>query len=96
MRAGEALVNTFSAAGSTAAIYLDGGVYCLAAHSASWGGGNVTVDMLLPDGTTWFKSTVLVLSADGYVIGDLPPGQYRLTLATTTAANVAVTRVPRE
>ena len=96
MRAPDSIANTFASATSTAGVVLEGGYYQLAAHSASWGGGNTTVDQLMPDGSTWVKSTVLILSADGVVKGYLPPGQYRLTLTTTTAANVALVRIPGE
>lgn len=95
MRAGEAFSNTFAAAGSSSAFALLGGKYQLAGHSAAWGGGSLKVDQLMPDGATWV-ATALTLAADGTSTTDLPPGQYRFTLATTTAANAVLTRVPEE
>jgi len=96
MRAPESITNTFASATSTAGVVLLGGYYQLAAHSAAWNAGNTTVDQLMPDGVTWLKSTVLVLSADGVVKGYLPGGEYRLTLTTTAAANVSLVRIPGE
>lgn len=95
MRGTESFKNTFAAAGSSPVFDVNGGYYALTAHSASWGGGNVTVNILLPDGT-YFPLTTLVLSADGIAFGYLPPGNLKFVLTTTTAANVALTRVPFE
>lgn len=96
MRAQECKKNTFAAAGSSDAFRLDGGYYQLAGQSASWGGGSLKIDQLLPDDTTWLASTALALTDNGVAFGYLPPGQYRFTLATTTAAEAAITRVPLE
>lgn len=74
---------------------LTGGIYTLAAV-ATWGGGNIVVEMLLPDGTSYAPCHT-PLDDDGIVQGlQLPPGSYRLNL--TTAADVvgSLARVPGE
>lgn len=94
MNHNEAVKNTFAAAGSTSAFKLAGGYYQLAATSSNWNSGNLKVDQLMPDGTTWVQSATLALTANGVVFGYLPPGQFRLTLTTTADAAAALARVP--
>lgn len=74
---------------------LAGGVYVLGAV-ATWGGGNVVLEMLLPDGAS-LAPTHTALSADG-ITGPLylPPGTYSLTITTATGVTAALTRVPFE
>lgn len=74
---------------------LYGGVYVLSAV-ATWGGGDVVVERLLPDGTS-LAPTHTALSADG--ITDpiyLPPGKYSLTITTATDVTAELSRVPFE
>lgn len=81
---------------TTAAFELNGGVYVLSAV-ATFGGGSVAVEMLLPDGTTWGGVTNGSLAAAG--TSDplyLPPGQYRIAIATATAVIASLSRVPFE
>jgi hypothetical protein len=59
---------------TTAAFYLIGGYYMIAAV-ATFGGGNVELQCLAPDGSTWLSApTALKLSAAGMISGYLPPG----------------------
>jgi hypothetical protein len=79
---------------STAAFYLKGGYYMVAAV-ATWGGGNVELQGLGPDGSTWLSApTALKLTANGMIGGYLPPGQYRFAVTTATALSVNVSGVP--
>jgi len=79
---------------STAAFTLRGGKYGVDAV-ATFGGGSVKLQKLLGDGTTFQSvSTATDFTAAGYAVIDLPPGQYRFTIATATAVFCAVTRVP--
>lgn len=96
MRAIDGIGKDFSAAGDSGAVLLSGGRYQLQAHSASWGGGNVQVQGLGQDGSTYVAHGTLKLSADGYVTDYLAQGKYKLTLTTTTAAIVSLRRVPGE
>jgi hypothetical protein len=81
-------------AATTAAFTLNGGYYMVAAV-ATFGGGNVELQMLGPDQSTWLSApTALKLSAAGTIAGYLPPGQYRFTIATATAVYCSVAGVP--
>lgn len=79
---------------TTAAFYLKGGYYMVAAI-ATFGGGNVELQTLGPDGSTWLSApTALKLTAAGTIAGYLPPGQYRFTITTATAVYCSVAGVP--
>jgi hypothetical protein len=70
---------------TTAAFNLDGSRYCYAVKASTY--GTVTLQILLPDGTTWATAptapggTSPVMAADGAVIVELPPGIYRIAIA---------------
>lgn len=79
---------------ATGEFYLKGGYYMVAAV-ATWSSGNVELQMLGPDGSTWLSApTALKLSANGAIAGYLPPGQYRFNVTTATAVYCSVTAVP--
>lgn len=76
-----------------AAFVLLGGEYGMMV-SATFGGGSVTLQGLSLDGATWV--TVLpAFTANGYSYLDLPPGQYRVLIATATAVYISVSRIPK-
>jgi hypothetical protein len=75
---------------TTAALNLDGGKYCYAVKASTY--GTVTLQMLLPDATTWVTApppdgsatasvVTPVIAADGAITIDLPPGIYRIAIA---------------
>jgi hypothetical protein len=79
---------------NTAAFALKGGKYGVAAI-ATWGGGSAKLQVLGPDGSTYLSvSSGTDFSANGYATIDLPPGQYRFTIATATAIYLFCTSVP--
>lgn len=79
---------------TTAAFQLRGGKYGAAAVAA-FGGGSVKLQALGPDGSTYVSvSSATDFSAAGYGVIDLPPGQYRWTIATATAVYASVYRIP--
>jgi hypothetical protein len=81
-------------AATTAQFPLRGGKYGIDA-TATFGGGSVKFQKLLGDGVTFQSvSSATDFTAAGYAVIDLPPGQYRFTIATATAVFAAVTRVP--
>lgn len=99
-----------SIAATTASFPLAGGRYAVAVV-ATFGGGSVKFQMLGPDNSTYLDvkqaysdgsagtETDLVIGtflAAGMKVFDIPPGQYRLTVATATAIYAAITRVPLE
>jgi hypothetical protein len=82
-------------AATTSAFTLEGGKYSAAAI-ATWSAGSVKLQALGPDGSTYLSvSSPTDFSANGFAAAvDLPPGQYRFTIATATAVYASVWRVP--
>ncbi|MFL5259875.1 MAG: hypothetical protein ACJ8AS_08980 [Hyphomicrobiales bacterium] len=65
---------------------VNGGRYAVTMQASAWddGGdppmpGNVTLEALGPDGSTWFPVSD-AFSSDGYTAVDIPPGQCRLAI----------------
>jgi hypothetical protein len=79
-------------AANTSAFPLLGGKYGVAA-TGTFGGGSIALQILLPDGSTWVPAFT-AFAAAGFSVIDLPPGQYRLAIATATAVYASVTRIP--
>lgn len=67
---------------TTAAFVLRGGTYGLTCH-ATWGGGNVTLQRLATDGSSWVP-VMSQMTADAYASASLPSGSYRLAVTTAT------------
>lgn len=88
------LVNT---AANSAQFELKGGIYSFAAVG-TWGGGNVEVQKLGPDGSTFISmSTAVKLLANGvFAPSYFPPGQYKIVITTATAVYTELSRVPIE
>lgn len=79
---------------STAAFRLKGGKYAAAAI-ATFGGGSVKLQVLGPDGSTYLSvASGADFSAAGYATVDLPPGQYRFTIAAATAVYAWIASIP--
>jgi hypothetical protein len=79
---------------TTAAFTLQGGEYAVAS-TATFGGGSVKLQRLGPDGSTYQSvASASDFTAAGYTALDLPPGQYRFTIATSTAVYAEVTAIP--
>lgn len=79
---------------STAPFALRGGKYGVATL-ATFGGGSVKLQALGPDGSTYLSlSSASDFTAAGGAVVDLPPGQYRFTIATATAVYASVCRIP--
>ena len=74
-----------------AAFTLKGGVYGTSA-SATWGGGSVTLQKLSGDDSTWV-TVLAAFTASGYASANLPPGTYRLAVATATAVDVEIIQI---
>jgi len=79
---------------TTAAFQLRGGKYGVSAV-ATFGGGSVKLQMLGPDASTFLSVLAATdFAAAGYAVIDLPPGQYRFTIATATAVYANICRIP--
>ncbi len=81
-------------AATTSAFTLLGGSYHIS-MKATWGGGNVVLQMLGPDGSTYLPVHT-ALTADGVSSANLPPGTYRWAVTTATAVYAQVVRIPGE
>lgn len=81
-------------AATTSAFILYGGYYKFAVV-ATWGGGSVKLQLLGPN-STWLEvdATNTSFTADGHGNAALPPGQYRLLVATATAIYASIVRIP--
>jgi hypothetical protein len=79
-------------AATTAGFVVKGGSYGLSVV-ATFGGGNVQLQLLGPDGSTWL-SVGSAVTANGFASLTLPPGTYRIAITTATAVYAALTSVP--
>lgn len=77
---------------TTAAFPLKGGKYSLIA-TATFGGGNLQLQILALDGSTWINLGTAITAA-GNQTYDLPPGSYRIAVTTATAVYASLTTVP--
>jgi hypothetical protein len=62
---------------------LDAGFYRLAVQAGTWGGGNVTLQRLAADGST-YATAFKAFSADGSATAYVPSGTFQLTIASAT------------
>jgi hypothetical protein len=81
-------------AATTAAFALGGGKYAIDVH-ATFGGGNLQLQKLAGDGSTYVNVGASI-SADGLTTYDLPPGTYKIAVTTAMACYVNLNRVPGE
>lgn len=95
MRAHESFNYNSQTAVSSDNFPLLGGAYVLDAV-ANFNSGTITLQRLGPDGVT-FITAATALSANG-TSGSiaLPPGVYKLLVASATALSVSVIRIPAE
>ena len=93
MRAHEA-VKFENIAATTSAFTLNGGEYVFTV-TATFGGGSVGVEVLGGNGSSWLL-VATALTAAGFATYKLPPGQYRVVIATATAVYASLVRVPGE
>lgn len=70
---------------------LNGGTYGLSVV-ATWNSGSVTLEMLAADGSTYIPA-LAAFSANGYGAVALPPGQYKLVVASATGVYMAIARI---
>lgn len=91
----EAIAFTTAAPGPLA---LHGGRY-LFGVTATFGGGSVALQSLLPDGTTYatvpdIAGNAVSLTAAGWKTVDLAPGQYKIAITTATSVAARASSVP--
>lgn len=77
---------------------LKGGRY-LFGVTATFGGGSVALQALLPDGATFatvpdIAGNAVSLTAAGWKTADLAPGQYKIAIVTATAVLASASSIP--
>ena len=77
---------------TTGAIRLKGGKYGLLV-TATFSGGNIQLQTLSNDGSTWVNVGSSV-TANNFSTLDLPPGQYRFAVTTATAVYIVISAIP--
>lgn len=63
------------------------------AVKATWGGGNVALHYMLPDGTT-YVAAIAALTADGGAAFELPPCKVKAVVTTATGVYAQAARIP--
>lgn len=93
MASGTGDAKLFSNIGATTAAFsLLGGKYAIAA--AATGSGTMGLQILGPDGSTFIAAHTAFAAVTGYIVVDLPPGQYKFVIATFTAVYASIVRIP--
>jgi hypothetical protein len=77
---------------TTTAFALRGGKYAIAANAT--GTGTMGLQMQGADGTTFIAVHTAFAAVTGFVVVDLPPGQYKFVIATFTAVFASICRIP--
>jgi hypothetical protein len=75
-------------AATPASFALRAGLYGITSKG-TWGGGSATLQRLAADNATYI-TVLTAITADGYATVQLPPGTYRLLIATATAVYVDI------
>ena len=75
------------------AFLLKGGLYGVEV-TATFGGGSVTLQKLAADAST-YVTCLTAFTAAGYATVSLPPGTYKVAIATATAVYVDITAIAR-
>jgi hypothetical protein len=84
--------NVFSnISATTASFILRGGNYGMTV-TATFGGGNVALQRLAPDGST-YVTVITAFTAAGYASANLPNGTYRVAVTTATAVYADVVSI---
>ncbi len=89
-------VSATAQSATSAAFYLLGGRYAFCV-TATFGGGNIQLQILMPDGTTYIGASAAITTsagAAGTQIVDLPPGTYQIAITTATSVQYSLVRVP--
>lgn len=79
-------------AAGTYPFHLIGGLYALTA-TASWGGGNLALNILGPDGTT-YVAVLPAITSNGFATLSLPKGAYQFVGTTATAIYAKIVSIP--
>jgi hypothetical protein len=86
------VVFTNQAPGTIGPFNLRGGLYWI--ETASTGVGSIDLKKLGPDGVTFTARITQIVTTSGQQTISLPPGTYEWVIATFTANNLEITRIP--
>jgi hypothetical protein len=86
------VVYTNQAAGTIGPFTLRGGLYWI--ETASTGAGSVDLKKLGPDGATFTARITQITATSGQQTISLPSGTYQWVIATFTANNLEISRIP--
>lgn len=92
MATGDAVKFNNLGAVTTSAFALFGGKYAVI-WQATLGGGSLQLQTLSGDNST-FVPVGTALAALGLAVFDLPPGQYRFVIVTSTVNFITITGIP--
>lgn len=76
---------------TTGTFTLAGGWYAITAI-ATWSSGSATLERLAADGTT-FVTAATAISANGMSVVQLPPGVYKIVIASASAVYIDITAI---
>jgi hypothetical protein len=80
------------APGTIGPFTLRGGLYWI--ETGSTGAGTIDLKKLGPDGVTFTARITQIVAVAGQQTISLPPGTYEWVIATFTANNLEITRIP--
>jgi hypothetical protein len=86
------VVFTNQAPGTIGPFTLRGGSYWI--ETASTGAGTIDLKKLGPDGVSYTARITQIIATAGQQTISLPPGTYEWVIATFTANNLEITRIP--
>lgn len=95
MRAHDSFNYSSPTAADSANFALQGGAYVLDAV-ANFNSGSITLQRLGPDGATFITAATALSAAGTSGSIALPPGVYKIAVASATALSVSVIRIPAE
>lgn len=79
-------------AAGTYLFHLLGGLYALTA-TATWGGGNLALNILGPDGSTYVP-VLPAITSNGFATLSLPKGAYEFVGTTASAIYARIVSIP--
>lgn len=77
---------------ATTSLEVRGGKYLFVVHAGTWGGGNVVLQTLAGDGSTYVALSTATASSAAVV--DLPHGRYRVNVTTSTGVYADLFHIP--
>src|SRR5579864_2192772 len=74
-------------------VTLSAGLYAIVVAAGTWGGGNLDLQTLAADGSTYVTVLPATFTANGYKNVALPAGQYKFVITTTDGLYYTLSRI---